>query len=218
MAVVVAQQRIAPRQHPARVHRTEANRRRLEAARLARQGAREQRVGARRAGIDRRPTPRQVAAASRTQPLRQQIEPVAAPRQGLARPGQAQGDPVQALRLPLQAAPGAPDERGAVRVEQLERRAGRRRHQLGRGGGCRRTQVGGEVGQGDVGLVADAAHHRHRRRAQRPHDALVVEGPEVLERAAAAADDEHVDLGAGRRGAIAAHSAAGASTPCTRLG
>ena len=44
--------------------------------------------------------------------------------------------------------------------------------------------------------MADAAHHRHRRRTDRAHDALVVEGPEVLEGPAAATDDQDVDFAA----------------------
>ena len=120
MAVGVAQQGIAARQHPARIDRAEADRRRLEAAGLARQ---------RRApaGVWARAAPASIAAPrrarsrprGRTEALRQQVEPVAAPRQGLARPRQAQGDPVEALRLALQPAAGAPDERGAMRIEQL---------------------------------------------------------------------------------------------------
>ena len=41
----------------------------------------------------------------------------------------------------------------------------RRRRQFGRRGRRRRAQVGGEVGQRDVGLVADAADHRQRQPA-----------------------------------------------------
>ena len=61
------------------------------------------------------------------------------------------------------------------------------------GGGRRggRADVGREVGQRDIDLVADAADHRHRVGHDGPHDPLVVERPEVLERAAAAGEDRH---------------------------
>ena len=53
----------------------------------------------------------------------------------------------------------------------------------------RGTDVGGEVGQRDIDLVAHAAHDGHGVRDHRPHDPLVVERPQVLERAAAAGKD-----------------------------
>ena len=63
----------------------------------------------------------------------------------------------------------------------------------------RRAQVGDEVGDGDVGLVADRGDDRHRRGGDRPGDGLFVERPEILERSAAAADDDHVDAVDARR-------------------
>jgi hypothetical protein len=59
-------------------------------------------------------------------------------------------------------------------------------------GGRGRAQVGHEVGDGEVGLVAHAAHHGNRAGVDRARDDLLVEGPQVLEAAAAATDDEHV--------------------------
>ncbi len=59
----------------------------------------------------------------------------------------------------------------------------------------RGAKVGGEVGDRGVGLVADAAHHRHRAGGDGAGDGLVVEGPEVLDAATAAGDDQHVDAG-----------------------
>ena len=60
---------------------------------------------------------------------------------------------------------------------------------LGRGGRRGRADIGGEVGQRHVDLVADAAHDRQRVRDDRADDPLVVERPQVLERAAAAGED-----------------------------
>ena len=64
---------------------------------------------------------------------------------------------------------------------------------LVRGGGRGRAQVGGQIGQGDVGLVSDATHHRQGARGHRAHHALVVEGPEVLQRAATAHQQHGID-------------------------
>ena len=65
-----------------------------------------------------------------------------------------------------------------------ELRGGRRR---------RRAQVGDEVGDGEIGFVADAGDHRHRRCDDRARQDLLVERPQILERAAAARHDDHVD-------------------------
>ena len=62
-----------------------------------------------------------------------------------------------------------------------------------RGRGRRgRAAVGGEIDQRRVGLVPDAGDQRDRRCRRRADHDLLVEGPEVLEGAAAAGDDDHV--------------------------
>ena len=57
----------------------------------------------------------------------------------------------------------------------------------------RRAQVGDEVGDRDVGLVADGRDHRHRAAGDRARHDLLVERPEILDRSAAAPDDDDVD-------------------------
>ena len=69
--------------------------------------------------------------------------------------------------------------------------AHRHRH-LGGAGRRRRAHVGGEVDQRPVGLVADRRDERDRARRRGAHDDLLVEAPEILDRAAAARDDQHV--------------------------
>jgi hypothetical protein len=64
-----------------------------------------------------------------------------------------------------------------------------RHDQLGSRGGRRGPDVRGEVGQRDVDLVANAADHRQGVGNDGPHDALVVERPEVLHRATTAGED-----------------------------
>ncbi len=59
----------------------------------------------------------------------------------------------------------------------------------------RRPQIGDEIGDRDVGFVADRRDDRHRRQRDRARDDLLVERPEILDRAAAAADDDDVDAG-----------------------
>ena len=92
-------------------------------------------------------------------------------------------------------------QRSARRVVQSDRRRVRRRrvevharrHAQLRGHrrrGC--PDVRRELGERDVGLVADANHDGHRERGHRAHHDLLVERPEVLHRAAAAGEDDHV--------------------------
>ena len=59
--------------------------------------------------------------------------------------------------------------------------------------GVNAAVVGDQVGDGHVGLVADAADDRDRRFENRLGDDLLVERPKVFETAAAAADDDGVD-------------------------
>ena len=59
-------------------------------------------------------------------------------------------------------------------------------------GRCRRAAVGGEVGDGDIGLVTDRRNHGNPRRADASGYRLPVEGSEILKRAAATGDDDDV--------------------------
>ena len=64
--------------------------------------------------------------------------------------------------------------------------------QLGRDRRRGGPDVGRELRERHVRLVADADHDRPRMRGDGAHDGLLVEGPEVLERAAAAGEDDDV--------------------------
>jgi hypothetical protein len=66
-------------------------------------------------------------------------------------------------------------------------------HQFGRGSGRGRPQVGHKVRNGEVGLVAHTADHGHRALNERARELLVVEGPQVFDRAAAAHQQDHID-------------------------
>jgi hypothetical protein len=62
---------------------------------------------------------------------------------------------------------------------------------LGRVRRCRRAHVRAEVRERHVDLVAHARDDRHARARDRTRDALVVEGREVLARAATAREEDH---------------------------
>jgi hypothetical protein len=120
---------------------------------------------------------------------------------GAARPTSAAGRPRRSASGPA-AAPGGPARRcsarpGArLRERALQRlaRAGAASSAAAVGVGARRSAA--RSAQRDVGLVADAADHRQRAGRHGAHHALVVEGPQVFQRAAAAHQQQHVHLGA----------------------
>ena len=70
---------------------------------------------------------------------------------------------------------------------------------FGGGGRRRRAHVRGEIGDREIDLVADAADDRDRRGDDRARQRFVVEGPQILERAAAAGQDQHVAFAPGGR-------------------
>ncbi len=77
---------------------------------------------------------------------------------------QAPGEVIEQLRARVQiAAEAARQPRGRF-ADARQQRLARRADQFRGGGGRGRARVGGEVGDGEVGLVADAAHHRNADR------------------------------------------------------
>ena len=123
--------------------------------------------------------------ARRIQPLPRDREQIAG--RGQRARGGAQFAAAALMRaLPIGA--GAPREIGDL-DEQVA--AHRHRH-LGRRRRRRRALVGDEIDQRDVGLVADRRDQRDHALGRGAHHDLLVERPEVLQRAAAARDDQHV--------------------------
>ena len=107
------------------------------------------------------------------QPARREIEPLRTQGRGVAAcPREPAGKDVD-----------VPRDRLAVGRDEL-RGTGRRR----------RADVGDEVADREVGLVAHGGDDRQRGVDHRARDLLVVERPQVLDRAAAPSDDQHVDL------------------------
>ena len=106
--------------------------------------------------------------------------------------GSARAAERRSVAAALQAAQGrlaCGGGRGRDRRHQLG--PDRHRH-LGGRGRRRRAHVGGEVDQRRVGLVADRRDERDRALGRGAHHHLLVERPQILDRAAAARDDQQV--------------------------
>ena len=80
-------------------------------------------------------------------------------------------------------------------AELAEHLAAVRDRLLGGRGRRRRAEVGDEVGERDVGLVADGGDGRHSHRGERAADRLGVERREVFPAPAAAPDDAELHVG-----------------------
>ncbi len=65
--------------------------------------------------------------------------------------------------------------------------------ELGGGGGSGGAQVRGEVGDGEVGFMADGGDDGQARGGDGAGNALGVEGGQVFKRASAAGEDDDVD-------------------------
>src|SRR5262245_60952734 len=126
------------------------------------------------------------------QPRARLVEPLARQReQRLRRRERARGR-AQLAAPRLLATPPAGERAPRQAVEPPDEIDPHRDRQLGGGGRRRRAHVGGEVDERHVGLVPDRRDQRDRARRHRSHHDLLVERPQVLERAAAARDDEKV--------------------------
>ena len=128
-----------------------------------------------------------------------QLEALAA---ALDAPRQAMPRPVRELAELSRAARRAPARRSRRR-RSASARAGRRRSRQGR-----------------VGLVADRGDERDRRVGDGAHHLLLVERPQILDRAAAAGDDQQVGPRLDRRQSRESRAAilAAAPSPCTGTG
>ncbi len=113
-------------------------------------------------------------------------------RQQIAGPAQAQRGAVQPLRGQIKALLDAARQMGLDGIERIEMLLPLRRCELSRGRRCGRAQVGHQIGEGDVGFVSDAADHRQLGRCNRQYQTLVVEGPEVFQRATAAHEKQRI--------------------------
>ena len=158
--------------------------RQQRARRMAREASREPRRPE-RALVER-------GAGAGPQSLRGAVEALARARDDGLASRQRAGDRPEIAAQPLgEAQDRAP--RPAVEVRERGDELGANgRREFGRRGRRRRAQIRRVVDQRPVGLVADRGDQRDRAARGGAHHALVVEAHEVLERAAAARDDQHV--------------------------
>ncbi len=138
------------------------------------------------------PTPLDELARRQRQPLAADIEPLLAlldQSQRIAQAArQAADGEVRLAQHAVHARHGAFAE-----IERLGHQVGAYRHgHLGGGAGRRRATVGDEVDQRRVGLVAHRRDQWDGRRRGRPHHDLLVEGPEILQAAAAPRHDQDI--------------------------
>ncbi|VWC42463.1 hypothetical protein BLA6860_07099 [Burkholderia lata] len=124
----------------------------------------------------------------------------ALPLQPLRRAHQPAREPVELLRALFEPALHAARERTLALADLAQQQRPLRARELGRAGRRRRTQVGREVRDREIGFVPDAADDRQFARRDRARQRLVVERPQILDRAAAATDQQYVDLAARIRG------------------
>ncbi|MDR8939456.1 hypothetical protein FEP67_04374 [Burkholderia multivorans] len=118
----------------------------------------------------------------------------ALPLQPLGRAHEPAREPVELLRALLEPARQCAGKRPFAlgQFAQQQRALGAR--ELGRAGRRRRAHVGREIGDREIGFVPDAADDRQFARRNRARERFVVERPQIFDRAAAATDEQHVDL------------------------
>ena len=126
------------------------------------------------------------------QPLGQIVEALRRLAEQRLRVGQTAGEPDQVLLELPQLALAAMEQALIELAEALGELGAHRHGELGGRGRRGRALVGGVIDQRGVGLVADRRDQRDRASRRGAHHDLLVERPEVLERAAAAGDDQHV--------------------------
>ncbi len=81
---------------------------------------------------------------------------------------------------------------GVLRGDDIEQAVFGADDELGGGRGRGRAEIGDEIGDGEIGFVADGGDDRHFGCANGAGDGLFVEGPQIFERAAAASEDDDV--------------------------
>ena len=150
--------------------------------------------------VDRRAGRSRRASRGRAAARRARVRP-----RGTARRPERLERPPLGVELLARRRPACGDARASPAVVRSPQRcavAGRRGRRHGQLGGDRwrgGTHVGRELGERHVRLVADADDDRARDARPRPARRLLVERPEVLERAAAAREDDDVGGAAGLR-------------------
>ena len=137
----------------------------------------------------------QCRAKGEGQPFRLVIEPLRHLFHQRHRLRQAAACALQAHAAVFQPTPGGAGKALVEVAEALDQLTQYRNRDLRGGSWRRRAPVGGMVDQRGVGLVADSRNQRDAGLRRGPYDDLLVEGPQVLQAAATAGDDQHVRPG-----------------------
>ncbi len=101
-------------------------------------------------------------------------------------------DQGQAMPAHVQVAVHEPQQAVAAQIESAPQFDGVGRQQFGCPARSGRAEIGGEIGDGEIDLMAHGADHWADRGANGPGQGFVVEGLEVLDRAAAPAENNGV--------------------------
>lgn len=117
--------------------------------------------------------------------------------QALGRVGQAGGKRVEPLGVPGEAARKLAGNAAPELPQVREQGVAVRAEDLGGGGRRCRAQVGGEVGDGEVGFMADPGNHRQPAGADGTRHDFLVERPQILDAAAAPAQDDRIAIAGG---------------------
>ena len=141
-----------------------------------------------------------------------------APAQSFSRMGQAHRKRVQLLRALVESALELAIDPPLKLLQANEQGLTVRTQHFGGGGRGRRPQIGGKVGDGEIGFMADAGHHRKPAGADGAGDDFLVERPEVLDAAAATAQDDRVAVTPPAASCRAAAILSAAPSPWTGVG
>ncbi len=108
------------------------------------------------------------------------------------KPGVINSLPEQLLAPRGQAMAHVTAQRPLKRGQTIAHRLHVRHNQFRRRRWRRRSQVGREIGNREIRLVTDRRYNRHRAGRNRPRQRLIVEAPQIFERAAAPGQHNHV--------------------------
>ncbi|MDR8853482.1 hypothetical protein FEP99_06531 [Burkholderia pseudomultivorans] len=118
----------------------------------------------------------------------------ALPSQAFGRADEPARQPVELLRALFEPARQTARQRALALGDLAQQQRALRAREFGRAGRRRRAHVGRKVRDREIGFVPDAADDRQLARRDRARKRLVVERPQILDRAAAAAHQQYVDL------------------------
>src|SRR5207244_8807756 len=143
--------------------------------------------------LERRPLPLDREGRRQPQPFVRALQALPLPLEGAARPSAEPLDGTrESLPVLIERAPDAARERSPGAVEPAEQLSQLRHYEPSRSRRGRGPDVRCEVAERRVLLVPDSGDHGDGALGDRPDDAFVAEGEEVLEAAAAAGEDDDV--------------------------